>query len=422
MGNEVLIWVAIGSLLSLGLLFWCFRCLRRKRLIENVPTSKVNGVFMGLNEVKGRARSEIPLVSYLAEARCVYYEWSITEQYRRTETYTDSKGNSRTRTVSGWNTVASDKELAPFLIEDSTGRLRIDPQGAKIDAHKILATTCGRGNSLYFFKGPRRAISNSTHRRTFTERAIRLGDAIYVMGMARFNDSLNAPEIREDRQAELFLISVKDERAITRGLAWRAFFTLLFGTTFAFLTPVGFGMPESMTFADALRGQLTPALLTAAGYLAAVGIYYLTLVYNGLVSVRERAEMAWSMIDVQLRRRNTLVPRLVACVKGYADYEQETHRGVAEQRTVSALRQIIAIAEDYPDLKADKNYLALQVELVNTEDKIALAREFYNGTVKAYNDRLGTLPDALVAGPGRFKKRDYFAAHGFERAVPNTET
>jgi LemA protein len=172
----------------------------------------------------------------------------------------------------------------------------------------------------------------------------------------------------------------------------------------------------------------------AGAYLGVILVYYLTLVYNGLVSVRERMEMAASMIDVQLKRRHVLIPRLVACIQGYAAHERDTHRDLAAlrvegvrgggvaarsdlaERQGQALTQVFALAEAYPDLDADENFAQLQRELVNTEDKIALAREFFNASVTALNTRIETLPDVLLAKVGGFKRGSFFAAEGFERS------
>jgi LemA protein len=242
--------------------------------------------------------------------------------------------------------------------------------------------------------------------------------------MARFNEDLEAPEIREDEQAELFLISHKSEEQIASGYGLGAFFKLFFGTLFAFAIPVGLAFPNHPDAGSAFRQHWPAGLAAAAIYGAVIAGYYLLQVYNGLVSVRERMEMAMSMIDVQLRRRHVLIPRLHAVVKAAADYESDTHIRVAEARTGSledqnaSLKQLFALAEDYPDLKVNESFLRLQEELAGTETRIALAREFHNGTVRAYNDRIATLPDSLVAALARYRREDYFAAEGFERIVP----
>ncbi|HKA94316.1 MAG TPA: LemA family protein [Acidimicrobiia bacterium] len=150
------------------------------------------------------------------------------------------------------------------------------------------------------------------------------------------------------------------------------------------------------------------------------------LSYNGLVRLRNRIDNAWSQIDVQLKRRYDLIPNLVETVKGYAAHE----RGVFEQVTQAranainaqgpqqqaeaenvlsgALKSLFAVAEAYPDLKANQNFLSLQEELTSTEDRVAYARQFYNDSVLSYNNKLQTFPRNVIAGMFNFEKREYF--------------
>ena len=150
--------------------------------------------------------------------------------------------------------------------------------------------------------------------------------------------------------------------------------------------------------------------------------------YNRLVRLRNQTEAAWSQIDVQLRRRYDLVPNLVETVKGYAAHERETLESVtrarqqaidaggvadqaqAENMLTQALRQLFAVAEAYPDLKANQNFLALQEELTGTEGRIAFARQFYNDRVLAYDNALEQFPSNLVAGVFNFSQKPYFEA------------
>jgi len=148
--------------------------------------------------------------------------------------------------------------------------------------------------------------------------------------------------------------------------------------------------------------------------------------YNRLVSLRARVDNGWSQIDVQLRRRADLIPNLVEAVRGYAAHERELFEevtrarahsieasGVADQaqaeNEVSAgLRQLLAVVENYPDLKANENFLALQEELVGTESKIAYARQFYNDQVMKLNTLIGSFPSSIVAGTFGFEPRRFF--------------
>jgi LemA protein len=170
-------------------------------------------------------------------------------------------------------------------------------------------------------------------------------------------------------------------------------------------------------------------LALAAAY--AVGIY------NGLVGLRNRSESSWSDIDVQLKRRYELIPNLVETVKGYAGHERTTlesvvaargkamqasgaeQRGAAEQGLTQALRQLFALAEAYPELKANQNFLELQRELSGIEDAIQNARRYYNAVVRDLNTKVESFPSNLVAGAFGFLKKAYFELDSdAERSAP----
>jgi LemA protein len=155
---------------------------------------------------------------------------------------------------------------------------------------------------------------------------------------------------------------------------------------------------------------------------------YVAFAYNGLVSLRNRIENAWSQIDVQLHRRYDLIPNLVETVKGYAAHEKETLERVisarnagigaqtvedqaqAENMLTGALKSLFALSEAYPDLKANQNFLQLQEELTGTEGRIAYARQFYNDTVYRYNTKIQSFPSNILANMFRFGPREYFRA------------
>ncbi len=157
-----------------------------------------------------------------------------------------------------------------------------------------------------------------------------------------------------------------------------------------------------------------------------VGAVWAILSYNRLVSLRNRVDNGWSQIDVQLRRRYDLIPNLVETVKGYAAHERELFEHVtaarsqamdatkvedqatAENAITSGLGRLFAVAEQYPDLKANQNFLALQEELTGTESKIAYARQFYNDQVARLNTMIQAFPASLIARSGHFESRPFF--------------
>jgi LemA protein len=160
---------------------------------------------------------------------------------------------------------------------------------------------------------------------------------------------------------------------------------------------------------------------------------YVVMTYNKLVSLRNRIENAWSQIDVQLKRRYSLIPNLVETVKGYASHEKETLERVisarnagmgattvedqaqAEGALTGALKSLFALSESYPDLKANQNFLQLQEELTGTEGRIAYARQYYNDSVYRYNTKIQTFPATVLAGMFRFVSREYFQAEDESR-------
>jgi LemA protein len=156
--------------------------------------------------------------------------------------------------------------------------------------------------------------------------------------------------------------------------------------------------------------------------------------FNRIVRLRNEVNTGWSNIDVQLKRRNDLIPNLLEAVKGYAAHERGVFEEVTKARAAmaqastpgqagaadsllgQALGKLFAVAEAYPDLKASQNFLQLQSDLTDTEDKISAARRYYNATVQAYNTAIQTFPALLFAGIFGFRAREFFAAADGERA------
>jgi len=420
----------LGGALALVCLLFALRSGRRKRLVDNLPTSKTTGVFIGLVELKGTAESAEPLTSYLAGQPCVHYQWRVEEHWSRTvtETYTDSDGKTRTRTrhESGWKTVADGGETIPFYLQDDCGVVLVRPEGAKIEPTTIFDDSCGASDPLYYGKGPPEAVANSDFRRRFTETAVALHAELYVMGQARERQDVVAPEIAQDPTAPMFLISTRTEQQISSGFRW-GFWGL--GVLGLVLCVTGIFAKDRMAD-DAPAPTITTYVLGATAYLFASGLGWVWMVYNSLIDLRQRVRQGWSQVDVQLKRRHDLIPNLVGTVTGLRDYEQNLQTELAGLRSQLEATPpgvqgpdyracgtiLVGIQERYPELKAQESFAKLQKNLIDTEQRIALARGYFNEIATFYNTRLEVVPDRFVAALGGLQPQALMAANDFERA------
>ena len=180
-------------------------------------------------------------------------------------------------------------------------------------------------------------------------------------------------------------------------------------------------------------------IIIIIGGLLVLFVFYGISVYNKLVNARNKVENQFSQIDVQLKRRADLIPNLVETVKGYAKHENNTFKEVVEARNkavsattvnekveannqlTGALNKLFALAESYPELKANENFLSLQTDLKETEDKITYARQFYNDTAMAFNNLVQMFPSNIIANMFSFKKFDFFKANEEEKETPKVK-
>ncbi|MEO2022835.1 MAG: LemA family protein, partial [Pirellulaceae bacterium] len=391
--------------------------------------------------LKGMSRSSAPLISFLTDKRCIWYSYDVEEEWETIEYTTDEDGNSDTEVRSGWKTIDRGQERLIFDVEDETGRIQVIPEHAEFIGDRVLNRTVGRSDILYYAKGPSMAIMDSTGRRRFSEHLVAVDDDVYVLGSARVREDIAAPEIAYDKIDKTFLISSKSEETLTRRYGCLSFASLIVGALVITLFPGMLAVAIAGSEGEPKWNVLMLPLAFGLYWLTVFGLY-LTLIYNGLVSVMQRVHRAWSLIEVQLQRRFDLIPRLVQVTKGYSKHEVDTQEAVAFIRATQStgptdlptgdevaqqaaatnsqtakLGGLMALAEDYPDLKASQVFQKLSDQVVDTEERISLARGFFNDSVTAYNDRIQKLPDVIFAKIFKYRAAELYQIHAFERAV-----
>lgn len=398
-----------------------YKSQKKRRLLTDLPTSTTQGAFIGLVELKGSAESESPLLTFLSEVPAVHYTWSVTEHWERweTQTYQDSNGKTKTRQVrkSGWSTVASGNDSQPFYLADETGHLLVRPDGADVRGVSVFNQYCGRRNPLYYEKGPSRSIANSTGRRHFSERAIVLHEQLYIVGKARERSDMVAAEIALHKAAPIFLITTESEKQVLRRLATSAILWFIAGV----IAAAGFG---------AVLGQAIGVTIGIAAYFTTATSSRLILLYNSMIDTRNRMRQGASQIDVQLKHRADLIPPLVSIVEAIAGHEKNLQTILAELRNESAatapgsigndphalVPHLRTLAENYPILKSDSHFIKLQEQLTETEQRLALARSYFNDIATNWNNRVEQFPDSVLAKFFSFHRQPLFEALDFERA------
>jgi len=415
---EVAVFLAFFSFLCLWL---AMRAGRLRRLLDDTPLSKALSVFIGEVELEGVCVLEKPLIAYVSEKPCVAYRWSVAEHWSRmvTETYTDDKGRTRTRQVrrTGWDTVDQGEEESGFYLRDETGYVWVNPKGAQYEYVEMFSQSVERDDPLYYGKGPRGAVQGSTGTRLFIERGMPLGTRLFVRGRASERTDVVAAQIAQHPEQEMFIITPRGEEHLSSGNA----------VAFVLWALAGAVAAASSAFllmgVHGLRGDVP---VSAIGGLAAYGLLFFIgwvwMVYNSLIGVRNRVTRARSLVDVQLKRRADLIPALAACLDGYRAHERAVQEAVAALRAqaggggVGAVGpSILALQEAYPDLVGVESFGALSKGLVETEQRIALARNFLNDSVMFHNIRIERVPDRYLAALAGLRPEEPFRAEGFER-------
>jgi LemA protein len=437
------VWIFVTGAIAIGLGFACLASWRKKWVIDDTPTSTCRGVFVGRNEVVGQAVPLYePIVTPFSQTPAVWFSWDL-------ERWQKSGDNS------SWVTQEKRQTSAPFWLQDDTGRVLVRPRGAELEPVQALCEkldrdfappysrwqlrqwvlmgedTTERLQSLTdasFLEAPSdgggffdtspdtaSAIANLSGKWRITERVIAAGAPVYLLGTA--SPRTDGPGLEFAGRSGDLLVSTKSEEQVASSSGWSA---RLCGLGCLLLSAVFVGAASDAVFDEVKWFLIVWTLGLEIGVL-----FLLTLQrnYNRQVEVKEQAAKAWSLIDVSLQRRSELIPNLVAVVKQYGEHERNVQAAVAELRAVpekppteelpsdatlegaqitdrglrSAAKTTVALAEDYPDLKASGVYLDLQLRIADAEESVASAREFYNDAIEVLRTRRSQFPGSLFA-------------------------
>jgi len=365
---------SISVVLAAVFVWLGFGTVKKKRLIENIPTTPAAGVAYGLSELLGAAvprSNTTPLQGPLSEAECLYYHYVITE--RR-----GSGKNARTVTI------LNEKKLLPFILQDLSGEISVLPDGADFLCNKKTSRTIGR--------------------QTHVERRIECNDAVYVLGTA-----VPDPEtgerlvITQGETKNFYLISNLSEIGVLLHKARVAFAWLTAGMNMATIC--------ALALFTWMGGLNALAYSLAAGGPAVYAIGLLgVLMFNDLVFLRQRTRMTWSNIEVALKKRYDLVDRIQTVVAEYLRHESETQTAMTSLRGTSDVRGgLFALQENYPDLKASPVMQQISSALIRVENELSFMRDGFNNAVERYNTRRGHFPEVLLARAFVFKEAAFWS-------------
>jgi len=402
--------------------------LKRIRIIEDLPTSSIKGVFIGLVEIKGTAETENIVHAKLTSSPCVAYSWKISEHWKHTvtENHTDSNGNTKNSSVekSGWTVIEDGSVINPFYLKDETGVILINPEKAKLEMKQTYEYQCGQSDPQYYNFGHLGSVPYSTQTRCFYENSVSLHEKLYIIGQAKIRDDIVAAEIAYDALCPIFLISSKNEQQINISLRRGIWFLILCGFVVWIGTFLIWANKEGIEKSPQSYVMDYRTYLYTLSYFVIPLFVWLFQVFNSMVDIRNRTNRAWSLIDIELKRRADLLPKLFECVKNILGYENEIQKTLANLRSeiskadnsppTSLGGQMHILAETYPDLKTSANFSALMRELSNTEDRIALARSYFNESATWQNTRFERIPEGWIARLAGISLVTIWNAEGFE--------
>lgn len=373
--------LAASGILALGFAWWAIRSVRWKRMIENLPTSKIKGVMPGLTEIKGLIQlpsDTAPLSSPLKNIPCVYYHYVVKEK----------RGSGK---KSRWVTITDNKQALDFYCEDDTGKLLL----SEVDKADVMC---------------KRRFSSRRGNRRYSEKLIGTGDALYALGSCQINDQIGDQlTLAAGDGDDPFIVSSFSESQVMlkkarlgMGLLTAAF------SAFMLLMLISFGTSGGFAFSDIVLAGLTAPILGL--------LVVLVLHYNDLIFLRQRVLRNWANVDVMLQKRFDLFNGLQPVVATSMDYEKDLLSLISQARSLykpdagdtqtlqttiarqaEINRKIRLLQEDYPTLKSNDLVNRFMSLMASMETEISLVRAGYNDAVETYNSRLQSFPDLLLA-------------------------
>jgi hypothetical protein len=422
-------WIAVGALV--GLAAWLVD--RQRRAYADLATTPAAAVFAGRNEVKGRAWAAEPLVTHRSATPSIWWTYTLEEERRHTRTVTsrDSQGNTHTRVerYNQWHEIdRKDGQLPWCEVVDDTGSVPVRLEGAQVETRSVLDDTYEDGEGRGFLDS---LFSNKTGRYREREKAIAIGDVLFVVGRAELDEATCVPVLGSD-----VLVSTRSEES-------RTFWLGVGVGVLTLLAAAGIIVGGAQMLAPERPERPTAWLPGVAAAVVLLTIAWSVTLYNRLRLLAESTERAWTLVDVQLQRRHDLIPSLAKAVAAHAAHEATVLQQLAQARAgasgnggeaqhaaelsgeateqTTRLRQILGLAEAHPELTADASFLELQRTLADTESRIAGSRTFYNDTLLLLRNQMTRFPGVLVASRLRLAHREPIGAEGFERTVPEVE-
>lgn len=392
----------IGFILAAAFAWFAMRIIKTKRIIENIPTSKTAGVTFGLAEVVGTLDNEDDEKLFrgpISGVLCCWYRELVEER----------RGSGKN---AKWVTIKDDVKKQPFVVEDDEGEIRVFPGQADIIT--------------------RHRESKREGRYRYTEWRLSPGDQMYVLGKARLDKTKGDSLVFGHEKGSPYIIANVSEAEVMLRKALRGMFLLSFGISLLFLVCIWIsGSSGSFSSVDfLLSAGLAPVFLILVMFI---------LMYNDLVFLKERCERNWSNIQVSLKKRADLIPRLESVVKEYLDHESHLQQGLALLRERSrniateqdmdrymaaehiSIGELKARIEQYPDLKGTELLQDFHRRLVKLENEVALIRAGFNDAVTQYKTRTQTFPDNFLAKTFGFKPRNMLSYAEHAHPIPQVK-